>query len=366
LRQFVDICKADSNVLHEPSLAFYREYLESLGATIPPHKDPPKTEQKPTPTSQHKSPEPMEAEEPEEEEPPLDLDESGVIEPENDDPLPMGDANKEATEEDMEKANEERDNAQMAFADGDMAKAIEHYTNAIVKNPGSALLHAKRANALLKINKPVAAIRDCDKAISINPDSAQAYKFRGRANRLLGRWLNAQRDLAMACKLDYDDVANEWLKEVQPNAKKLQERERHRQRRAEEKELKERRERVRRAQEANQRAREAAPQAHAFDDDDEMPGGAGGLPAGFQEMFSDPEMMALFQDQEVMTAYMDIMKNPANMAKHMGNPKVMKLMQKMQGMAGQFKQGPGGGAGPGGDDKSSGPGHQPPPQPDLD
>jgi hypothetical protein len=34
---------------------------------------------------------------------------------------------------------------------------------------------------------------------------------------LLGRWLNAQSDLAMACKLDYDDVANEWLKEVQPN-----------------------------------------------------------------------------------------------------------------------------------------------------
>jgi len=28
-----------------------------------------------------------------------------------------------------------------------------------------------------------AAIKDCDKAIAINPDSAAAYKFRGRAHR---------------------------------------------------------------------------------------------------------------------------------------------------------------------------------------
>lgn len=38
-------------------------------------------------------------------------------------------------------------------------------------------------SVLLKLSKPGAAIRDCDKAISINPDSAQGYKFRGRANR---------------------------------------------------------------------------------------------------------------------------------------------------------------------------------------
>jgi hypothetical protein len=89
-----------------------------------------------------------------------DLDESGVISADNDAPLPLGDASKEVsplspfiprlqpTEEDLEKAGEERDNAQTAFADGDMAKAIEHYTNAIVLNPGSALLHAKRAKSV--------------------------------------------------------------------------------------------------------------------------------------------------------------------------------------------------------------------------
>lgn len=34
---------------------------------------------------------------------------------------------------------------------------------------------------------------------------------------LLGKFLEAYQDLATACKLDYDDTANEWLKEVEPN-----------------------------------------------------------------------------------------------------------------------------------------------------
>ncbi|KAK5965901.1 hypothetical protein GCK32_022335, partial [Trichostrongylus colubriformis] len=38
-------------------------------------------------------------------------------------------------------------------------------------------------SVLLKLKRPVAAIADCDKAISINADSAQGYKFRGRAYR---------------------------------------------------------------------------------------------------------------------------------------------------------------------------------------
>ena len=31
------------------------------------------------------------------------------------------------------------------------------------------------------MSKPNAAIRDCDRAIEINPDSAHSYKWRGRA-----------------------------------------------------------------------------------------------------------------------------------------------------------------------------------------
>lgn len=34
--------------------------------------------------------------------------------------------------------------------------------------------------------------------------------------RLLGHWEEAARDLATACKLDYDEDASAMLKEVQP------------------------------------------------------------------------------------------------------------------------------------------------------
>ena len=36
-----------------------------------------------------------------------------------------------------------------------------------------------------------ACILDCDAAVKINPNSAKAFKIRGRAHALLGHWENA-------------------------------------------------------------------------------------------------------------------------------------------------------------------------------
>ena len=33
----------------------------------------------------------------------------------------------------------------------------------------------------------------------------------------MGQWEEAVKDLRLACNIDYDDQANEWLKEVTPN-----------------------------------------------------------------------------------------------------------------------------------------------------
>lgn len=79
------------------------------------------------------------------------------------------------------------------------------------------MLYAKRGQCYLQLKKPNACHRDCTKALEINPDSAAAYKFRGRAQRLLGRFVEAAEDLRSACKIDYDEQADEWLKEVTPN-----------------------------------------------------------------------------------------------------------------------------------------------------
>lgn len=171
-----------------------------------------------------------------------------IIQPDNDDSQEMGDDTKEATEEEMDQASESRGKAAKAYSNGDFEDAVNFYTEAIMLNPTSALFYAKRGQAFLKLSKPNAAIRDCNRALKLNPDSATAYKFRGRANRLLGNWEDAAKDLRQACKLDYDDETDEWLKEVTPNAKKIEQHKIKQERKKAEKELNERKERVRRAQ----------------------------------------------------------------------------------------------------------------------
>ncbi|KAL0607569.1 Hsc70-interacting protein [Plecturocebus cupreus] len=112
----------------------------------------------------------------------------------------------------------------------------------------------KRANVFFKLQKPNAAIRDCDRDIEINPDSAQPYTWRGKAHRLPGHWEEAAHDLALACKLDYDEDASAMLKEVLPRVQKIAEHWRKYERKCEEREIKERTERVKTAREEHERA----------------------------------------------------------------------------------------------------------------
>jgi len=71
-----------------------------------------------------------------------------------------------------------------------------------------------------------------------------------------------------------------------------------------------------------------------------MPGGSpGGMPGGMPNMdysniLNDPELMAAFSDPEVMAALQDVMKDPANLAKHQSNPKVAPIIAKMMGKFG--------------------------------
>merc|ERR1719462_311618 len=143
-----------------------------------------------------------------------------------------------------------------AFSEGEWESAIFLFTEAIKLNPNSAAMFAKRGTCYLKLSSPAtgAAVRDCSRAIELNPDNAAAYKWRGRAFRLLGKFQEAAKDLAPSCRIDYDETADEWLKEVQPNSKKLAEHQRKKERKAAEKDLQERQDRVRKAKEAREKA----------------------------------------------------------------------------------------------------------------
>merc|ERR1712012_593006 len=129
---------------------------------------------------------------------------------------------------------------------------------------GSAMPFVKRGQCFMKLSKPNACIRDCTRAIEINPDNAAAHKYRGRAHRLLGNFLEAAKDLRLACKIDYDDQAKEWLDEVTPNAQKIEQHERKKQM------MKEKKERVQKAREARAKAAEEEAAREAM----------GGMPGG--------------------------------------------------------------------------------------
>ncbi|XP_048847099.1 hsc70-interacting protein-like [Brienomyrus brachyistius] len=340
LKAFVQLCSQNPSVLHLPELDFLRTWLTGMGATIPP----PSTKGAPSscprtecPCSGASAPTsaPEEPVFPESEESELEIDDEGVIEPDTDEPQEMGDfENLEVTDEMMDQANEKKMEAIAALGEGELQKSLELFTEAIKLNPCLAILYAKRASVYVKMQKPNAAVRDCNRAIDINPDSAQPYKWRGMAHRMLGNWEEAARDLATACKLDYDEDASMMLKEVQPKANRIIEHRRKYERKREEREIRERQERVKKAKEEHVRAqREQEARQQAGGTPGGFPGFPGGAPPfgmpGLGDLLNDPELLMAMKDPEVMAAFQDVAQNPANITKYQNNPKVMALISKL-------------------------------------
>lgn len=262
----------------------------------------------------------------------------------------MGDSSKIPSEEEIEKAGEHRSVAAGHFSERRFEEAIAGYEQAILANPTNALFYAKRGQAYVKLNKPNACIRDCNRALELNCDSAAAYKFRGRAHRLLGNWQSAAADLRQACKIDFDEEADEWLREVQPNAKKLEAHKVKQERKKAERDLNERKERARRAAEANKKAAEEQQRQQSTNDNPfgaffgAAGAGAGAADAsGDASGFSQQDLLDAFKDPEVSAAFQDIMSNPANVVKYQSNPKIMNIITKVGSAMGGGMPGMGGG-----------------------
>ncbi|KAK4394898.1 TPR repeat-containing thioredoxin TDX [Sesamum angolense] len=213
LKGFVEHCKQDPSVLHTPSLAFFKNFLQSLGAQIPPpsgksgkdgeeHQDEKQFESKNTYVSSDdiSNEDIVESD--------VELDSSDVVEPDNDPPVKMGDPSIEVTEENQETAQLSKRKPWMQWP----------------------------MQVSFKLKKPNAAIRDADAALQINPDSAKGYKARGMAEHV-GLWEEAASDLHVASKLDFDEEIHLMLKKVEPNANRIEEHRRKYERLRKEKEL---------------------------------------------------------------------------------------------------------------------------------
>ncbi|XP_029174922.1 putative protein FAM10A4 [Nylanderia fulva] len=323
LKTLVRECINNSSLLHDPKFSSIKELIEHYGGKIPQAKASPASDtnnefrSEPAEPQVESEPEP----ESESEESDVELDMTGVIEPDEDAPQKMGDLLLQPTEEQCTESQAIRSQAVSAFMEKDYEKAVQLYTEAIVLNPQAALLYAKRGQIFLLMNKPNACIRDCDRAIELNPDSAAAHKFRGRAYHLLGKFEEAANDLRLACKLDFDEQADLWLRDTTPNARKIEEHKRKMERKAQEKLERERQERIQKAREAA-RAREENTRTSQTD--------AGGpSPGDFYQFLKDPDVLQSFQDPEVSEAFKDISANPTNVLKYQNNPKIMGLINKM-------------------------------------
>ncbi|XP_024970295.1 TPR repeat-containing thioredoxin TDX isoform X1 [Cynara cardunculus var. scolymus] len=207
LKLFVESCKSDPSILHNPSLGFFKTFLQSLGAKIPPSS-----------TSGADNGHAFNEDIVESD---LELDDSDVVDPDNDPPQKMGNLSVEVHDVSRDLAQILKLKAMDAVSEGKLNEAIDQLTQAILLNPSSPILYAARASVLIKLRKPNAAIRDADAALQINPDSARGYKMRGMARAMLGLWEEAARDLGVASTFDHDEEIGSVLKKIEPNVNKI-------------------------------------------------------------------------------------------------------------------------------------------------
>lgn len=129
----------------------------------------------------------------------------------------------EPTEEQMDVLHRAKQEAVEAVEAGDLELGLKKYTEAILTGGGAtALMLSKRAELLLKLKRPCAAIRDCTDALEFNPDCGKAYRVRGLAHRRLANWQEAQRDLSNGQNMDYDEDTVQVQRFVTDKLKRLE------------------------------------------------------------------------------------------------------------------------------------------------
>jgi len=360
LKNLVKTFEESPELLHDPKIGFFRTWLESLGARIPP---PPKKEEdtdeempdlEETPAKQAESapkepePEPMEEEEPEEKDP--DVIEGDVVD-EAELKLVIPDEEAELSVEDEDKVAALEEKAQQALEEENPAAALSFYTQALKVSVTAPLINT-RAALLLNQKRPNAAIFDATQALAMNPNSAKAYRVRGRAHRLLGEWDQAFKDLSAAQNCDFNEQVRNEIKEIEAKAAKGRAKEAKKRKQAEDAATKRAREAAAARAKAHEEAKRRAPR-HDEDEDFEMPGGMPNIPPELmQKLMSDPAIMAVLNRPGVMQKVMQ----PENMAQlnairsdpskinQISDPDLRELAQRLVGVFG-------------GDDEHGGHGH---------
>jgi len=92
-----------------------------------------------------------------------------------------------------------------ALEQGNLNKALDKYTKFLRTAGASAEMLLTRANLLLKLRRPLAAVRDCSVALKIDSGLSKAYHTRAICHRKLGHWRRSHRDFSQAEKLGVNE-----------------------------------------------------------------------------------------------------------------------------------------------------------------
>jgi stress-induced-phosphoprotein 1 len=84
-----------------------------------------------------------------------------------------------------ELASEAKTAGNKAFQDGDFPAAVEHYTEAIKRDPSDPAFLTNRAWAYIKLGCWPDAVKDCDAALEISAELPKAYLRKAQAQRLM-------------------------------------------------------------------------------------------------------------------------------------------------------------------------------------
>jgi hypothetical protein len=137
--------------------------------------------------------------------------------------------------------------------------------------------------------------------------------FRGRAERALGNYEAALRDIQRGQKLDWDEATHKLEAEIKPRAEKIINKKLRQERKQREKAQREREQREREIREARKRAAEEArkrQEQEAAEEEamPEMPLPPGVSPEMFASIMNDPEILAAMQDPSIMSKLQEIMR----------------------------------------------------------
>nr|CAI5818521.1 unnamed protein product [Callosobruchus analis] len=126
------------------------------------------------------------------------------------------------SQEDIEKAEQFKNEANEFFKKMDFNKAIELYTLAIEKNPNVAIYYANRSFAYLKTEYFGYALTDASKAVELDKTYIKGYYRRAAAYMSLGKFKEALKDYEYVTKVRPNDKdAKEKYTECNKIVKKI-------------------------------------------------------------------------------------------------------------------------------------------------